>query len=113
MKINVLAIWLLPCFCEDLTRAATWSPALTPAGQNITTTAIWLIVVGLWMWAVRHFIKDERNRATAAVISSGVYVLLNDSEYLMVPADLEMQAKIRRDNRTARQIEQLKNSIAA
>jgi orotate phosphoribosyltransferase len=110
MRWDVLAIWLLPAFCEDLTAAARSSDDLTTAGQNIITAFVWLIIVGLWVLAVASFARRESKAAKAAVISNGILANLNGDEYLMVPADLSMQEEVRKENRRSRQIERLKQS---
>lgn len=107
MRWSVLAIWLLPAFCEDLTSAARSHANLTSSGENIITLAVWLCVVGLWMLAVRRFVNDERASVKASVLSNGMYVRLEGDEYLMVPADLKMQEEIRKENRRAKHVNKL------
>ena len=112
MRWDVLGIWLLPAFCEDLTWIAKSGDHLTKAGQDIATAFVWLSVVVLWMLCVSHFTKREKTRTTASVIQSGIFVKLEEQEYLMVPADLEMQAEVRKENRRARHIRRLERAYA-
>lgn len=108
MRADVLAIWLLPAFCEDLTAIATSNENLTSAGENLVTAFVWLLVVGLWMAAVSSFMRRERKRVAAMVLENGILAHMDGDEFILVPADTQMQAEVRAENRRARQIERLR-----
>lgn len=110
MRWDIMAIWLLPAFCKDLTAAARSSENLTPSGQNIITAAVWMLVVGGWMFAVASFAKRERKKAMAAVLANGILADMEGDEFLMIPSDLAMQEEVRKENRRARQIERMKQA---
>lgn len=110
MRWSVLGIWLLPAFCEDLTRAASSHGNLTTTGASIITIAVWIMVVSLWMFSVRRFIREETKTTEARVLSNGLYVSLEGDEYLMVPADKKLQEEVRKENRRAKHIARMKQS---
>jgi hypothetical protein len=110
MRWDVLAIWLLPAFCDDITAAARSANNLTPSGEQVVTVFVWLIVVALWMHAVSSFARRERKQALASVLSNGILADLNGDEFLMVPSDPAMQDEVRKENRRARQIERMKQT---
>lgn len=108
MRADVLAIWLLPAFCEDLTAIATSNENLTSAGENLVTAFVWILVVGLWMAAVSSFMRRERKRVASVVTENGILVTMDGKEFILVPEDEEMRREVQAENRRARQIERLR-----
>ncbi|WP_426235834.1 hypothetical protein [Pararhizobium sp. DWP1-1-3] len=111
MRISILAIWLLPAFCEDITNAVTSGPWLTDAGRTIIWAVVYFSILGAWLWAVAHFVSDEASKAKAATLQGSIFATLEGKEYLMVPADLEQQAELRRENRRSKQITRMLHTV--